>query len=216
MNNQQSTSNKKLFIVLEGIDGSGTSTQAELLKKYFQNQGDKAVISPEPSAGPIGNLIRDTLKKRIFFTSDRKLFDEQMAYLFAADRHDHLYNEIDGVFKLIEQGFHVISTRYYFSSLVYNSRTPEQFEFVSRLNYEFPNPDLVIYIDLPIEVSLERLQERSLQEIYETENKLTQVRANYQKIFADYQDKLLVIDGTQPIEAVYKQIIEFIKLNFDF
>jgi dTMP kinase len=208
--------NNQLFIVFEGIDGSGTSTQAELLKKYFQNQGDKAVISPEPSAGPIGNLIRDTLKKRIFFTSDRRLFDEQMAYLFAADRHDHLYNEIDGVFKLIEQGFHVISTRYYFSSLVYNSRTPEQFEFVSRLNYEFPNPDLVIYIDLPIKVSLERLQERSLQEIYETENKLTQVRASYQKIFADYQDKLLVIDGTQPIEAIHQQIIEFIKLNFNF
>ncbi|BAU66496.1 dTMP kinase [Stanieria sp. NIES-3757] len=208
--------NNQLFIVLEGIDGSGTSTQAELLKKYFQNQGDKAVISPEPSAGPIGNLIRDTLKKRIFFTSDRRLFDEQMAYLFAADRHDHLYNEIDGVFKLIEQGFHVISTRYYFSSLVYNSQTPEQFEFVSRLNCKFPNPDLVIYIDLPIKVSLERLQERSLQEIYETENKLTQVRASYQKIFSDYQDKLLVIDGTKSIETVHKQIIEFIKLNFDF
>ncbi|GAB4235418.1 MAG: dTMP kinase [Stanieria sp.] len=216
MNNQQATNNKKLFIVLEGIDGSGTSTQAELLKKYFQNQGDKAVISPEPSAGPIGNLIRDTLKKRIFFTSDRRLFDEQMAYLFAADRHDHLYNEIDGVFKLIEQGFYVISTRYYFSSLVYNSQTPEQFEFVSRLNYKFPNPDLVIYIDLPIEVSLGRLQERSLQEIYETENKLTQVRTSYKKIFADYQDKLLVIDGTKSIEAIHQEIIEFIKLNFNF
>lgn len=213
MKNQQI--NKKLFIVLEGIDGSGTSTQAELLKKYFQSQGDKAVISPEPSAGPIGNLIRDTLKKRVFFTSDRRLFDEQMAYLFAADRHDHLYNEVDGVFKLIQQGFHVISTRYYFSSLVYNSQTPEQFEFVSRLNYKFPNPDLVIYIDLPIEVSLERLQERSLQEVYETENKLTQVRTSYQKIFADYQDKLLMIDGNKSIELIHKQIIEFIKLNFN-
>ncbi|AFZ37171.1 Thymidylate kinase [Stanieria cyanosphaera PCC 7437] len=208
--------NNQLFIVLEGIDGSGTSTQAELLKKYFQSQGDKAVISPEPSAGPIGNLIRDTLKKRIFFTSDRRLFDEQMAYLFAADRHDHLYNEVDGVFKLIEQGFHVISTRYYFSSLVYNCQTPEQFEFVSRLNYKFPNPDLVIYIDLPIEVSLKRLQERSLQEIYETENKLTQVKTNYQKIFADYQDKLLVIEGTKSIETIHQQIIEFIRLNFSF
>ena len=87
---------KKQFIVIEGIDGSGKSTQAELLKNYLINKGEKAVISPEPSNGIIGNLIRQALKKRIFFTTDKNLFDEQMAYLFAADRHDHLYNDIDG------------------------------------------------------------------------------------------------------------------------
>jgi dTMP kinase len=212
MNAQKSTTSKKLFIVLEGIDGSGTSTQAELLKKYFIAQGEQAIISPEPSAGPIGNLIRDTLKQRIFFTSDRKLFDEQMAYLFAADRHDHLYNEIDGVFKLISQGFYVISTRYYFSSLAYNCHTPEQFEFVSRLNQNFPNPDLVIYLDLPIEVSLERLQERSLREVYETKAKLTQVRANYQRLFEDYQDSLLIVDGTKSKDFIHQQIIQFISI----
>jgi len=60
--------NKKLFVVFEGIDGYGTSTQSELLKKYFVSQGQKAVISPEPSSGIIGNLIRQALKKRILFT----------------------------------------------------------------------------------------------------------------------------------------------------
>jgi dTMP kinase len=213
MSNQKSTINKKLFIVLEGIDGSGTSTQAELLKQYFQSQGDKAVISPEPSAGPIGNLIRDTLKQRIFFTSDRELFDEQMAYLFAADRHDHLYNDIDGVFKLIERGFQVISTRYYFSSLAYNCHTPEQFTFVSNLNNKFPNPDLVIYLDLPVDVSLSRLKERTLQEIYETQTKLNQVRSKYQHIFSEYQGVLLTIDGTDSKENIHQQIIKFIEVN---
>ena len=57
---------KKLFIVLEGIDGSGTSTQAELLKNHFVSQGEKAIISPEPSSGIIGNLIRQALKKKNF------------------------------------------------------------------------------------------------------------------------------------------------------
>ena len=94
--------NKKLFIVFEGIDSCGKTTQAELLKDYFIRQQEQVVISPEPSNGIIGNMIRQALKQRIVFSRDRDLFDEQMAYLFAADRHDHLYNDIDGVFKLIE------------------------------------------------------------------------------------------------------------------
>ncbi len=203
--------NKKLFIVLEGIDGSGTSTQSELLKEYFISQGEKAVISPEPSSGIIGNLIRQALKKRILFTKDADLFDEQMAYLFAADRHDHLYNDVDGVFKLINDGFHVISTRYYFSSLSYNCQTPEQFNFVSKLNHKFPNPDLAIYLDISPEVSLSRIKDRSLKEVYETQNKLSKVRKNYQNIFANYIDNLLIIDGTEDKTEISHKIISKIQ-----
>ena len=202
---------KKLFIVLEGIDGSGTSTQSELLKEYFISQGEKAVISPEPSSGIIGNLIRQALKKRILFTKDADLFDEQMAYLFAADRHDHLYNDVDGVFKLINDGFHVISTRYYFSSLSYNCQTPEQFNFVSKLNHKFPNPDLAIYLDISPEVSLSRIKDRSLKEVYETKNKLSKVRTNYQNIFAKYVDNLLIIDGTEDKTEISHKIISKIQ-----
>ena len=205
---------KKLFIVLEGIDSCGKSTQAELLKDYFIDQGDRAVISPEPSSGVIGNLIRSTLKKRIFFTDDRQKFDEQMAYLFAADRHDHLYNDIDGVFKLIQSGFQVIVPRYYFSSLAYNSSTPEQFDFVSKLNEKFPNPDLLIYLDVPIKTSLDRLQERSLKEVYENEAKLTQVKEKYQQILDKYQDLSLIIDGTKDKQIIHQKIINFIELKF--
>ena len=206
--------NKKLFVVFEGIDGSGTSTQSELLKEYFVAQGEKAVISPEPSSGIIGNLIRQALKKRILFTENTDLFDEQMAYLFASDRHDHLYNDTDGVFKLIKDGFHVISTRYYFSSLAYNSYTQKQFDFVSKLNHKFPNPDLVIYLDLPVEISLARIQERSLKEVYETKHKLTKVRENYQTIFSQYSDQLLILDATASKETIHKKISELIQ-NFN-
>ncbi|MDJ0679702.1 MAG: dTMP kinase [Crocosphaera sp.] len=206
--------NKKLFVVFEGIDGSGTSTQSELLKEYFVAQGEKAIISPEPSSGIIGNLIRQALKKRILFTENTDLFDEQMAYLFASDRHDHLYNDTDGVFKLIKDGFHVISTRYYFSSLAYNSHTQKQFDFVSKLNHKFPNPDLVIYLDLPVEISLARIQGRSLKEVYETKHKLTKVRENYQTIFSQYPDQLLILDATASKETIHKKISEFIQ-NFN-
>ena len=206
--------NKKLFIVLEGIDSCGKSTQAELLKQYFLVLGDRAVISPEPSNGIIGNLIRSTLKKRVFFTDNQAKFDEQMAYLFAADRHDHLYNDIDGVFKLIQNDFHVIVSRYYFSSLAYNSHNSEQFNLVSRLNKKFPNPDLLIYLDIPLETSLARLEQRSLQEVYENEAKLTKVKANYQQIINKYKDLSLIIDGTKEQQDIHQQIIQFIQLNF--
>ena len=202
---------KKLFIVIEGIDCSGKTTQAELLKEYFITQKQQAVISPEPSNGVIGNTIRQALKQRIIFSSDRALFDEQMAYLFAADRHDHLYNDIDGVFKLMEDNYHVISTRYYFSSLAYNCDTVEKYNFIKKLNDRFPNPDLTIYLDLPIKASLVRLQERSLQEVYETKSKLTLVREQYQKIFAEYDGKAIALDATQDREHIHRLIVEEIE-----
>ncbi len=198
---------KRLFIVFEGIDSSGKTTQAELLKKYFLTIKEQAVISPEPSNGIIGNLIRQALKKRIVFNKDQDLFDQQMAYLFAADRHDHLYNDVDGVFKLIQDNYHVISTRYYFSSLAYNCESIEQYNFIKKLNDRFPNPDLTIYLDIPIEVSLSRLQERSLQEIYETKTKLTKVREQYQQIFTEYDGNALTIDGTQEQQQIHRQIV---------
>jgi dTMP kinase len=205
---------QKLFIVLEGIDGSGKSTQANLLKQYFLRKQETAIISSQPSNGIIGNLIRQALQQRIIFTKNPNLFDEQMAYLFAADRHDHLYNDIDGVFKSIASGSHVISTRYYFSSLAYNCHNPEQFDFVKQLNARFPNPDLTIYLDIPVSVSLQRLQERGQTEIYETETKLTKVRDNYQKIFADYDGTLLILDGSKHPEEIYHKIINYFeKLN---
>lgn len=199
--------NKRLFIVFEGIDSSGKTTQAELLKNSLIANQEQAVISSEPSNGIIGNLIRQALKQRIIFSKDRDLFDRQMAYLFAADRHDHLYNDVDGVFKLIQDNYHVISTRYYFSSLAYNCDSIEQFDFIQKLNDRFPNPDLTIYIDIPIEVSLARLQNRSLQEIYETKAKLTKVRQQYQQIFAAYQGEAIAIDGTQDQQDIHQTIV---------
>jgi dTMP kinase len=206
---------KGLFIVFEGIDGSGTSTQATLLKDYFINRGERAVLSSEPSSGPIGNLIREIMKGRVILTKDSKRFDEQMAYLFAADRQDHLYNDIDGVFKLIDNGFNVISTRYYFSSLAYNCQTPEEFKFISNLNQKFPNPNLVVYIDIPIEVALDRLGDRALKDVYETKDKLTLVSRNYQDIFRNYNGLFFRVDGTKPKDFILQSIVQFIQDNCD-
>ncbi|MEL6788818.1 MAG: dTMP kinase [Cyanobacteria bacterium J06607_15] len=203
---------KKIFIVFEGIDSSGKTTQAELLQSYFTANQEQAVISPEPSNGIIGNLIRQALKQRVVFSKDRHLFDQQMAYLFAADRHDHLYNDVDGVFKLIDDNYHVISTRYYFSSLAYNCDTEAQYSFIQKLNDRFPDPDLTIYIDLPLDVSLARLQKRSLQEVYETKAKLAKVIEQYQRVFESYEGRTIVVDGTLNRQSVHQQIVEQVRI----
>ncbi|MEL4897545.1 dTMP kinase [Crocosphaera sp. Alani8] len=204
-----------LFIVLEGIDKSGKTTQAELLKHYFINQGDSAIISSEPTEGVIGKLIRKAMQDPIFAIKDKTKFDQQMAYLFAADRHDHLYNEVNGVYKLIkEDSYHVIATRYYFSSLAYNTNNAEEFNFVYGLNKRFPNPDLVIYLDIPLEMALSRLDNVVFKEVYETQEKLQQVKDNYQQIFQSYNGKILTIDAIDSIEKIQEQIRIYLKKNF--
>jgi dTMP kinase len=200
-----------LFIVFEGIDGSGKTTQAQLLQDYWHKLGEKAILSPEPSTGMIGNSIREfALQKKHFFITDSDRFDEQMAYLFAADRYYHLYNDVDGVFKLIAEGCHVLTTRYYFSSIAYNSQTIAQEELVKRLNCGFPKPDLVIYLDISVRDGLERLDDRTIKEVYETEAKLTKVKANYDNIFSNYQGKLLTIDAMLSTAEIHQQIVSFL------
>ena len=194
------------FIVFEGIDGSGTSTQSELLKIFLLDNNISAVTTCEPSSGPIGNMIREGFKKRLSFVSDEKLFDEQMAYLFAADRHDHLYNEVDGIYALNNKGITTISTRYFFSSLVYHVSNDDEYNFVKKLNEKFPLPDLTIYIDNPVEVSLQRISLRAHRDAYENKEKLEKVKFNYKRVFEEYSENLLVIDGSMSINEIHDEI----------
>ncbi len=204
-----------LFIVLEGIDKAGKTTQADLLKRYLINQGNSAVISSEPTEGVIGKLIRKAMQNQVFVMKEKAKFDEQMAYLFAADRHYHLYNEVDGIYKLIQQdNSHVIATRYYFSSLAYNTNNKEEFDFVYGLNKRFPNPDLVIYLDISLDIALHRLANVPYKEVYETQEKLQQVKDNYQQIFQSYQGKILKIDAKDSIEQIHQRITDYLEKNF--
>ena len=204
-----------LFIVLEGIDKAGKTTQAELLKHYLIKQNNLAIISSEPTEGVIGKLIRKAMQNPVFMMKDKEKFDQQMAYLFAADRHYHLYNEVDGVYKLIKQDHcHVIATRYYFSSLAYNTNNQEEFDFVYGLNKRFPNPDVVIYLDIPLDVALCRLEKVTNKEVYETQEKLQQVKDNYEQIFHSYDGKILRIDAQDSREQIHKQITDYLEKHF--
>ncbi|EAZ89424.1 dTMP kinase, partial [Crocosphaera chwakensis] len=125
------------------------------------------------------------------------------------------YNEVDGVYKLIQQDHcHVIATRYYFSSLAYNSNNQEEFNFVYELNQRFPNPDIVIYLDISVDIALSRLENAVYKEVYETKEKLQQVKKNYDKIFQSYEGDILTIDGNNSIGKIQQEIISYLEKQF--
>lgn len=199
------------FIVLEGTDGSGTTTQASHLLEHLRGSGHSAVITSEPSDGPVGSLIRLAFKHRIQFAMSPEEFDTQMAYLFAADRHDHLYNQSDGVLSLLSRGITVISTRYYFSSLAYHVSTDEQEKIVLALNARFPPPDLTVYLDTPVEVSMQRIALRKHTDSYENETKLRLVQSRYRKIWQEFSGDLLIADGSQAPDITSHEIWNFVR-----
>lgn len=198
---------KGKFIVFEGLDGSGTSTQSQLLQNALLEKGEKVHLTCEPSPGPIGNMIRQAMQGRILFSKQDDEFDRQMAYLFAADRYDHLNNPVDGVLKLVNEGFYVISTRYFFSSLAYHVTDDDSSLLVERLNSDFPNPDLLIYLDNPVESSIKRLNSRTVLDKYEEENKLTIVSENYKNIISNYNGEKLVLSALDSKEKIHAEII---------
>jgi dTMP kinase len=204
-----------IFIVFEGIDGSGTSTQLNLLHQHFLQKNEVCFTTAEPSDGPIGTLIRQAFKGRTKlskgqnpFYQDGDLFDEQMAYLFAADRHDHLFNEVDGVIPLKSKGAIIISTRYYFSSLAYHCNSDSDTEMVKGLNSRFPKPDLVVYFDNKVDESIKRMSNRAFKDEYENIEKLTKVKNNYDEIFHNYDGELLIVDAALPISDIHQLIKE--------
>lgn len=203
---------KPLFIVFEGLDGSGTSTQSRMLLDHLcRTRKERAHLTAEPSGGPIGQMIRSALSGRLLFCSDEMLFDRQLAYLFAADRHDHLWNDTNGVMRLLERGEHVVCTRYFFSSYAYHCRDEDDLAFVQSINAKFPDPDAVIFIDVEVETSTERLAERPNLDRYESVEKLQLVRRAYERSFARYKGPLLRVAGVDPPSVVHTKVVNFVR-----
>ncbi len=194
------------FIVFEGLDGSGSSTQSERLAKRLRREGRKVQLSCEPTPGPIGTLIRQIMRGRLHVSTDTAIRDRELAYLFAADRHDHLYNDVDGIIPTIDKGMLAISTRYLFSSAAYNSRTPEHLELILNLNRIFPLPRIIVFVTCPIEVSLERLGKRDVREVYEKEEELRRVWDNYRRILEPVRERVIEVDSTGDVDETADKI----------
>jgi dTMP kinase len=199
------------FVVFEGLDCSGTSTQANLLYESLISLGRKAWLTSEPSSGPFGQLIRLFFSGRVILPPDRQIRDQQFAFAFAADRFDHLHNPTNGVIKHISEGIDVVCTRYVLSSLAYNVETENEEETVRRLNEGFPDPDFLIYLDCSVPLSLRRMDvARATRDTYENPSKLTTVYENYRRAIAQYQNRKLLIDAALPKEQIAERVLQFV------
>ncbi len=190
-----------LFIVLEGIDGSGTTTQSRLLAEWLESLGRGVTLTAEPTRRPVGTLIRQILQGALA-EADETL----MAFLFAADRADHLASV---VLPALDAGRVVVSDRHYLSSVAYQSLGVEM-AWVEAINARFRRPDITFFLDIEPAIGIERKQKQgTAAERYEKVALLERVRANYLAAIAHARaagERVETLDASQPIEAVQARL----------
>lgn len=205
---------KGRFIVIEGIDGAGKTTQIELLANRLREQGRVVHVTAEPTASVSGGLLRDALGGIANRTAC------EMAALFVLDRIFHNVNP-NGINAMLEKGIDVICDRYYYSSLAYQGSETD-FEWVKSMNLDCPEirtPDLCIFLDLSPEESLKRISKgRTSTELYERLDTLVSVRNRFFEVFELLRDRdnIKVIDTTgDGIEEVAKKIASAVEEEAD-
>lgn len=191
------------FIVFEGLDGSGTTTQAELLFKYFKEHGKKVYLTSEPTRSLIGGLITSQLQNQW------QSSPECLQLLFTADRDYHLEKQI---IPLLKKGVTVICTRYILSGLAYGSLGIKDEKWLKEINKKFLWPDITFLINVSPKVCVQRIRkERFHEELFEKEDKLKKVQKSYLKFVKKFKN-IHMIAGEKPIEEVFVQIKEKLKL----
>lgn len=196
--------------MFEGIDGSGKSTQVQLLSKKLREQQVPFYATMEPTNSPVGSLIRQLLTGRMH--ADPKV----IAALFTADRLDHLLNDVDGIVQMIENGTTVIMDRFYFSSYAYQSVDVPMDWIIqaNALSSGILRPKVNIFLDVDVDDALERItKNRHHTELFEEKTRLIQVRERYMEAFKRLQDteNVVIVDGSQPPEDVAEKVWEIVQ-----
>jgi dTMP kinase len=194
-------------VVLEGLDGAGTTTQARLLGERLRAAGRTAHVTAEPSGGPIGALIRQVLTRRVGGGAGG--FDPAaLALLFAADRRDHLAIEIA---PKLAAGVDVISDRYALSSLAYQGAALGDMAWVAAVNREATAPSATIFLRVRPEVALRRRRAASLdREIYEVDAFQRRVARSYVEGLERLRaagERVVELDGERPVEDVADAVL---------
>jgi len=190
------------FIVIEGLDGSGKTTQARLLVQKLRSKHN-AVYTTEPSHGKIGSFIRESC-----LYEEKRLDSAAEALLFAADRVEHVKNE---VIPALNEGKLVISDRYVYSSLAYQGSAGLSLSWIEAVNKHALKPDFAIFLDVAPETVLQRLnRKKSVMENLETQRG---VREIYLKFVS--KGELVRIDGDRSVaqvsEALYARVLSFLE-----
>lgn len=195
------------FIVFEGTDGCGKTTQTELLRRRIaEYTGSPCLIEREPdSRNIVGAVIRSALYGGV------KISPDSMAYLHVADRLEH----IDFVLPLLEGGSHVVCDRYYPSNMAYNSGETLSVEDIYELNRPCVArlaPDAIVYLDVPPEVTrARRAADRASEEIYDADEKQRKVRESFESALAhvakmEGEEKIIRINAARPLDEVSDEI----------
>lgn len=195
------------FIVIEGIDCSGKTTQARQLVSRLRDAGHCALFTWEPSEGNVGRMIRDALCHRLVDAvgCSTSLDWVTMALLFAADRADHVQRTIRPA---LDRGCFVVTDRYDLSSLTYQALTSGDadgvLDWIRELNGRVPRPDLTIVVDVSAEVAAERLVARyekpELFEVPETQRQLAQIYSRAEELVP--HDRVVHVDGEGSVQEV--------------
>lgn len=198
---------KGRFIAFEGIDGSGKSTQVRLLARRLKEEGIRCHTTMEPSDSPVGSLIHQILTGRV------KADNRVIAALFAADRLDHLLNDVNGIAAKVEEGITVLTHRYYFSSYAYHSvDLPMDWVIqANALSRDILRPTINLFVDVDPDTAMERiLRNRDHVELFEKKSRLAQVREKYLEAFERLKEEetIVMVDGRRPPEAVAEEIWE--------
>lgn len=193
---------KGLFIVIEGIDGTGKSTQAKRLGEWFESQGREVVISREPTDGPWGRKLRES-------AATGRLSPQDELQYFLNDRRQHVEEKITPA---LSEGKVVILDRYYFSTMAYQGARGFDPAEIRRMNEEFaPIPDLLLILDLDVDTAHQRIGHRgdSTNEFEKKEN-LQRCR----EIFLSLMDEpfVRVVDSAGSLDEVSSRIISIVRL----
>lgn len=193
------------FIVFEGIDGSGKTTQTELLAARLREDGRRVYVTAEPTLSLSGGMLRDAL------SGVTKKTPCEMAAMFVLDRIYHNVNPVNGIARMLDEGYDVICDRYYYSSLAYQGSETD-FEWVRAMNLDCPEirrPDLCIFLDISPECCMERIAKgRTTTEIYEKVEKLTKFRTRYLEVFDKLDDNVSIIDTSGSIDDVAAKVAD--------
>jgi dTMP kinase len=186
------------FIVFEGLDGSGQSTQANLLKNFLGENGREVVLTKEPTKNSsVSQKIRDVLDEKI------KIESRELQKLFTQDRKEHLD---DLIIPALKDNKIVISDRYFFSTFAFGVSDGLDLEWLINMNNDFLLPDYTFLIRVSSEVCVERINKRGEGiKLFEKIEKLSRVWETY-KILPNRFENVYMIDGEKTIEGVFSQV----------
>jgi dTMP kinase len=192
------------FIVLEGIDASGTTTQCKALAEALRERGHQVIETFEPSRGQIGKQIREWLSVSADAPGARAL-----ALLFAADRIDHLNRE---VLPALEAGKTVICDRYLWSSFAYQGLDCD-LSWVRQINSQARIPDLALWLEIPVDVALARCQARlaegeAVAERFDGEALQRRLHDAYARFAQNPDDELCAIDANAEVDTVTAALLD--------